>query len=95
LAGFEGQSLASRLDQLRLGAASDSLGGVLAGSPATGRVSKCGDKEVRTHLYEAANVLLTRIRRPCVMQEWGLAIAKRSGFKKAKFAVAQKLAVTC
>ncbi|GGJ21690.1 transposase [Neoroseomonas lacus] len=30
----------------------------------TGRVSKCGDRSVRTHLYEAANVILTRIRRP-------------------------------
>lgn len=59
----------------------------------TGRVSKCGDKEVRRHLYEAANVLLTRIRRPSALKEWGLAVAKRSGFKKAKVAVARKLAV--
>ena len=59
----------------------------------TGRVSKCGDKDVRKHLYEAANVLLTRIRRPSALQVWGLAIAKRSGFKKAKVAVARKLAV--
>jgi Transposase IS116/IS110/IS902 family len=27
----------------------------------TGRISKCGDKMLRTYLYEAANVLLTRI----------------------------------
>jgi transposase len=59
----------------------------------TGRVSKCGDKGVRTHLYEAANVILTRIRRPSALQAWGLGIAKRSGFKKAKVAVARKLSV--
>jgi transposase len=59
----------------------------------TGRVSKCGDKDVRKHLYEAANVLLTRIRRTSTLQAWGLAIAKRAGFKKAKVAVARKLAV--
>ena len=58
-----------------------------------GRVPKCGDKDVRTHLYEAANVILTRIRRPSALQAWGLGIAKRSGFKKAKVAVARKLSV--
>ncbi|MDT8278700.1 IS110 family transposase [Roseomonas mucosa] len=59
----------------------------------TGRVSKCGDKGVRTHLYEAANVILTRIRRPSALQVWGLDLARRSGFRKAKVAVARKLAV--
>jgi transposase len=29
----------------------------------TGRISKCGDKMLRTYLYEAANVLLTRIEK--------------------------------
>lgn len=59
----------------------------------SGRISKCGDRDVRTHLYEAANVLLTRIRKPSALQDWGLRIAKRSGFKKAKVAVARKLAI--
>jgi transposase len=27
----------------------------------TGRISKCGDKMLRTYLYQAANVLLTRV----------------------------------
>jgi transposase len=27
----------------------------------TGRISKCGDKMLRSYLYEAANVLLTRV----------------------------------
>ena len=59
----------------------------------SGRISKCGDREVRTHLYEAANVLLTRIRKPSALQDWGLRIARRSGFKKAKVAVARKLSI--
>lgn len=58
-----------------------------------GRITKCGDPNVRTHLYEAANVLLTRIQRPSALKAWGLRIAKRSGFKKAKVAVARKLAI--
>jgi transposase len=58
-----------------------------------GRITKRGDLVVRTHLYEAANVLLTRIDRFSALKAWGLKIAKRSGFKKAKVAVARKLAV--
>jgi transposase len=58
-----------------------------------GRITKRGDPVVRTHLYEAANVLLTRIDRFSALKAWGLKIAKRSGFKKAKVAVARKLAV--
>lgn len=38
-------------------------------------------------------MLLTRITRPCALKSWGLRIAKRSGFKKAKVAVARKIAV--
>lgn len=59
----------------------------------TGRVSKCGDKGVRTHLYEAANVILTRIKHPSALRAWGLDLARRSGFKKAKVAVARKLSI--
>jgi transposase len=58
-----------------------------------GRITKRGDAAVRTHLYEAANVLLTRIEGFSVLKAWGLRIAKRSGFKKAKVAVARKLAI--
>ena len=48
---------------------------------------------MRTHLYETANVILTRIRRPSALQAWGLGLAKRSGFKKVKVAVARKLSI--
>jgi transposase len=41
---------------------------------------------------EAANVLLTRIERPCPLREWGLRIMQRAGLKKAQVAVDRKLA---
>jgi len=35
---------------------------------------KCGDRRVRTLLYEAANVLLTRCKAPMKLKDWALAI---------------------
>jgi transposase len=58
-----------------------------------GRISKCGDKMLRTYLYEAANVLLTRVAKWSALKAWGIRLAKRSGLRKAKVAVARKLAV--
>jgi len=58
-----------------------------------GRISKCGDTMTRTYLFEAAGVLLTRVKKWCALKAWGLRIAKRSGMKKARIAVARKLAV--
>src|ERR1700761_4737084 len=59
----------------------------------TGRISKCGDGFVRTCLYEAAGVLLTRTKRWSALKAWGVRLMKRVGAKKAKVAVARKLAV--
>ncbi len=59
----------------------------------TGRISKCGDRMVRTYLFEAAGVLLTRVPQWCKLKAWGHRLWKRIGFKKAKVAVARKLAV--
>ena len=58
-----------------------------------GRISKRGNKMTRTHLYEAANVILTRGNSFSALKAWGLRLAKASGFKRAKVAVARKLAV--
>lgn len=58
-----------------------------------GRISKQGDGMTRKHLYEAATVLLTRNLRFSTLKAWGLKLAKASGFKKARIAVARKLAV--
>jgi transposase len=59
----------------------------------TGRISKIGDAEVRTALFEAANVILTRPVKASALKKWGMAVAKRAGMKKAKVALARKLAV--
>jgi len=59
----------------------------------SGRISKCGDTLLRSYLFEAASVLLTRIERGCALKTWGLKLARRSCMKKAKTAVARKLAV--
>jgi transposase len=58
-----------------------------------GGISRCGDRMVRSYLYEAANALLTRTKSFCSLKSWGLRIAKRSGSRKATVAVARKLAV--
>ena len=59
----------------------------------SGRISKCGDRLVRSYLYEAAGSLLTRTKTWSALKSWGLRIAKRSGMSKARVAVARKLAV--
>jgi transposase len=58
-----------------------------------GRISKHGNKLTRKHLYEAATTLLTRTTRSSRLKAWGLRLAKACGFKKARVAVARKLAV--
>jgi transposase len=59
----------------------------------TGRISKIGDASVRTALYEAANVILTRPVKGSSLKSWAMRIAKRAGMSKAKVALARKLAV--
>lgn len=59
-----------------------------------GRISKCGSSEVRAMLAEAALVLLTRYKQPCLIKEWGLKIVEKHGYKKATVALGRKLAVT-
>jgi transposase len=59
----------------------------------SGRVSKSGDSLVRSYLYEAASTLLTICKKWSALKAWGLRIAKRAGMKKARVAVARKLAV--
>jgi transposase len=59
----------------------------------TGRISKIGDREVRTALYEAANVILTRPARGSVLKSWAARLALRAGMRKVKVALARKLAV--
>lgn len=57
-----------------------------------GRISKAGDPMLRRALYEAANSLLGRVKRDCALRQWGLALAASKGPKRARVAVARKLA---
>ncbi|WP_404385083.1 IS110 family transposase [Caenispirillum salinarum] len=59
----------------------------------SGRISRCGDALVRTLMYEAAVVVMCRIKRASNLKEWALCIARRSGFGKARVALARKLSV--
>lgn len=58
----------------------------------TGGISKVGDAMVRTALYEAANVMLTRTTRVSALRRWALEVARRRGMRRAKVALARKLA---
>lgn len=59
----------------------------------SGHISKVGDVGVRTVLYEAANVILTRPVKGSDLKIWALDIARRAGPRRARVALARKLAV--
>jgi transposase len=59
----------------------------------TGAVSRVGDAMVRTALYEGAHIMLTRAVRFSALKRWAMEVAKRRGMKRAKVALARKLAV--
>jgi transposase len=59
----------------------------------TGSISKVGDRRVRTLLYEAANVMLTRFKGQLKLKDWAIAIARRSNMRKARIALARRLAI--
>lgn len=58
-----------------------------------GGVSKVGDAMVRTALFEAAHIMLTRATRFSSLKRWALDVAQRRGMKRAKVALARKLGV--
>ena len=58
-----------------------------------GAISKIGDEMVRTLLYEAATTLLGRVPRFSSLKAWALRLAIRRGIKRARVALARKLAV--
>jgi transposase len=59
----------------------------------TGRISKTGDGIARALLYEAANSVMVRLKANLPMKAWALALANRVGGKKARVALARKMAV--
>jgi transposase len=56
-----------------------------------GGISKVGDAMVRTALYEAANVVLSRPTRFSTLKRWAMDVARRRGLKRAKVALARKI----
>jgi transposase len=58
----------------------------------TGRISKCGDGMLRSLLFEAAQVLLTRTSGSW-LKAWGLQLARHRGMKRAIVATARRLSV--
>ena len=59
-----------------------------------GHISGRGDSHLRSLLYEAATVILTRSSAESNLRTWGLQLRERVGFKRAAVALARKLAVT-
>jgi transposase len=59
----------------------------------TGHITKVGDGETRTALFEAANVVLRPSTRWSPMKAWAVRVAQRQGTKRAKVALARKMAV--
>ncbi len=59
----------------------------------SGQISKRGNGAMRTLLFEAANVLITRVHRFSPLKAWAVRLAARKGFKKAAVAAARKIAV--
>jgi transposase len=60
----------------------------------TGHISRIGDKQVRASLYEAAHAMLIRSTKPSGLKQWAMQLAKRAGMRRAKVALARRLAVT-
>lgn len=101
-------ALVSTLDGPARFAKSSSVGAYLGLTPRgyqsgeaawTGRISKTGDGVARALLYEAANSLMVRVKAGAPVKTWpplkvwAVNLAERVGGKKARVALARKMAV--
>jgi transposase len=59
----------------------------------SGRISKCGDRDLRRLLYAAASTLLTQVRKSSPLLAWAKRLQARKGFKRAAVAASRKLAI--
>ena len=59
----------------------------------TRRRYKAGDARARVALFEAAHVMMTRVARWFPLKAWAMRVAARRGAKRAKVALARRLAV--
>lgn len=62
-------------------------------SSTSGSISRMGNRMTRTHLVQAATVMLSGTKSWSSLKDWGIKLSKRVGFNKAKVAVARKLAI--
>ena len=58
-----------------------------------GRIKKTGDTEARSALFEAAHVMLHRVKSWSGLKAWATRVAQRQGNKRATVALARKMAV--
>jgi transposase len=58
-----------------------------------GGISKCGDAMMRSLLFEAAQVMLTRTTRWSWLKAWAMKVARHRGMKRAIVALARRMAV--
>ena len=58
-----------------------------------GKISRWGDRMLRSYLFEAASVLIHRTKKWSALKAWGVRLIKRIGMKKAKVAIARKIAI--
>jgi transposase len=58
-----------------------------------GAITRAGDPRARVALVEAAHVMMTRVARWFPLKAWAMRVAARRGAKRAKVALARKLAV--
>lgn len=58
-----------------------------------GAITRAGDPRARVALFEAAQVMMTRVARWFPLKAWAIRVAARRSAKRAKVALARKLAV--
>jgi transposase len=58
-----------------------------------GAITKAGDVRARVALFEAAHVMMTRVAAWNPLKAWAMRVAARRGAKRAKVALARRLAV--
>jgi transposase len=58
-----------------------------------GNASRRGDIMTRCHLVQAATTLLASTKKWCALKAWGVKLARKHGFSKARVAVARKLSI--
>lgn len=59
----------------------------------SGRISKCGDRDLRRLLYSAGFSLISQVRRFSPLRAWAVRLSERKGVRHAAVATARKLSV--